>query len=748
MSKLDGRKNYPELNGMNQADFIQQVKDRWEEGERFLSKTIDDAKLAQRALRGDIDAHWDEMALKARKTPGRERPTLIENLLPAFVNQVEGDFRLNTPSIKVVPESLDADPEIAEIIQGKIYWILYKSQAKAIHQNSFSQAVRSAFGTWALNTRYKSGASFEQEPYLRQLENFACRWDPEAVLPDLSDKRWFAYYRSMSEATAKARWPKANWSKGESPNGTQQALWWADKNVGVMEYWYKIERQEGKLYLLSDQSEVTEIEDADGNSLLPEGVTVEQERNTTRNEIYSCIINGNEIIEGPTLWKTTSEIPTFINLGETLVVDGEVKYQGLVRRDVVETQQLHNYHVTAVTETLALQPDAPWKGTPEEIKNNKDAWYGMDKVKFLEYEPDPRHNNGQGPTRESPPQLSQAQLMMPQYTKQSLRDTIGMQQASLGQQGNEKSGIAIRERKQEGDVGTFVFTSNFQRALEFEGRCLIEAIQALDYKAGKHVVMGIDGEQRMVEAKNDLDRGKYNLIVTIGPSMTTQRQEARQTMVELLQVAGQANPVGVAAVFPKLVKAMDMPDAHELAEIFAATLPPELQQRFYAEQKGNGQGNPINIPPELMQQVQQMQMQMQQTGQVVQQLQAENEQLKSKAAEKMAEIEAKRELSAAELELQREKIAGELALKQQEIQSKIDLQMQELRAKIEQDAQRLAFEMQLKAQQAIAPPAATAPVEREAPEEKNITVVVGGSKKVINLRTPEGKEYTGEVFES
>ena len=64
------------------------------------------------------------------------------------------------------------------------------------------------------------------------------------------------------------------------------------------------------------------------------------------------------------------------------------------------------------------------------------------------------------PHRESPPQASSAFVEKLRETDQEIRDTIGLHKASLGMQSNERSGAAIRERKKEGDVGTFAFIDN------------------------------------------------------------------------------------------------------------------------------------------------------------------------------------------------------------------------------------------------------------------------------------------------
>lgn len=674
----------PELMNMTEAEFITHAKKRWAEGDTFLNLTIEKGKTALKAIRGDDEAQWDKDVLQKRKDEGR--PYLKENLLPAFVRQVEGDFRMNTPAIKVVVGDLEADPESAEVLQGKIYRIRYQSQAQSIHQDAFEQAVRTGYGIWGMHTRWKNEENMDQEIYIRGFENhFAVRYDPSCKLPDTSDKKWVQIYDSYTEDEAKVRWPEASWDKGataDTPTGAAESLWWSDKQRGVCEYWYMVEKQKTLYEIGREKDDARLIIDH-----LPEGVKPIRQRTAYDRKIYVCVYNGNEIIEGPTEWISNRWIPIFITFGEKFVIDGRKSFKPLVD-DAIPIQQMHNYAITALVESIAMQPDAPWTATAEEIAGHEDEWNGTKKVKVLTFNKDA--SRPQGPGRENPPQLSQALWQMPQYFKGGLRDVMNIHEAALGMKSNETSGVAIQQRQQESDTGSFVYTSNFQRAMEFEGRCLCEAIQKLDAQAGKHIVMGVDGEQKIVESKKAFDTGTYEHMVTLGPSVTTQRQEARQTMTELLQVAGPVAPAGVAAVFPKVVKAMDMPDAHEIAEIFAFSLKqsmPEVYEQFYKEKKEGDEKGPINIPPEMMQQVQQMQMQLQEAQAALQEMGSENERLKREEAIKLAKIEADKEVSMAEKALRRDEIEEQYNFKRQELEKttlvKIEAITREIKAKQE-----------------------------------------------------------------
>ena len=132
---------------------------------------------------------------------------------------------------------------------------------------------------------------------------------------------------------------------------------------------------------------------------------------------------------------------------------------------------------------------------------------------------------------------------------QDLYSTTGIYPANLGQKGPETSGRAILARQKEGDVSTFHFQDNLTRAIRFAGRVLVDLIPRIYDTARVIRVLNFDGTSRMVQInqeyldpasgsilKHDLAAGKYDVQVDVGPSYTTQRQEAAESMMEAAQM--------------------------------------------------------------------------------------------------------------------------------------------------------------------------------------------------------------------
>ena len=245
-------------------------------------------------------------------------------------------------------------------------------------------------------------------------------------------------------------------------------------------------------------------------------------------------------------------------------------------------------HNSSDTETVTLQPKVPYILTPKQIEGHEALWK-VSHVRNLPYLlANPDKDAPGWPHRETPPQVSSAMVEKIRETDQEIRDTVGMQRAALGMQSNERSGIALREQKREGDTGTYAYIDNLGRSLEQTGRILLdigpaildtERVIRLGLDDGEFEFESINVETPLGEMLNDVTVGTYDVTVTIGPSFSTQRTEARQSMQEFIQYAPEA-----ASVMGDLyAKAMDWAGAEEVSQRLEFLLPPEIKAQLAAK---------------------------------------------------------------------------------------------------------------------------------------------------------------------
>ncbi len=245
---------------------------------------------------------------------------------------------------------------------------------------------------------------------------------------------------------------------------------------------------------------------------------------------------------------------------------------------------------------------------------------------------------------------------------EDLKATTGIYDASLGGRSNETSGVAIQKRNVQAQTSNFHFVDNLTRSMKHTGRILVDLIPKIYDTARAQRIIGEDGEQKIVQLNQptgtpdvelgkdgkpllyQLDAGKYDVTMDVGPSFETKRQEAAASMIEV----SKANPQIMAVAGDLLVKNMDWPGAQEVAERLKKTLPPGLAD------DPNQKQNPI--PP-------QAQAQMQQMGQMIEQQTAKLHELMDERDQKLVEIESRERIEFKKLEVQLELKRAELDAK-------------------------------------------------------------------------------------
>jgi hypothetical protein len=244
--------------------------------------------------------------------------------------------------------------------------------------------------------------------------------------------------------------------------------------------------------------------------------------------------------------------------------------------------------------------------------------------------------------RVAPPVASQAVAMEVQMSAEDMKGTTGIYDASLGATSNEKSGVAIRERKMEAQTNTSVYADNMVKAITQTGKILVSMIPKV-YDTQRVIrILGEDDQEKQVLINslmvangqyvpvNDLTMGSYDVRISVGPSYETKRQEASEGMMAFLQAVPQAAPM----VADLIAKMQDWPESDRVAERLRKALPPGLAEE-------EEQQSPEAMQAAQMAQQQQAQaMQQQQAAMQMEMAKAEAEIRKAQAEAKEAEADA------------------------------------------------------------------------------------------------------------
>lgn len=617
--------------------------------------SLDDIKFSR------LSQQWPSDIVKQREL--EKRPVLTVNKLKAFIRQVVNDSRQNKPSIKIHPVDSGADPKTADVINGLIRNIEYTSNADVAYDTAIEASVSGGFGYWRVGLDYAYDDTFDMDISIERVANqFSIYGDPNSTQADSSDWDVAFVVDRMSKDAFKAKYSgkenidgqkiTVDFDRNTTPVDWDTDAWAAlnntwvnDDGVMIAEWWYREQEEEeivrlsnGHIYSADElfdpetdqKKEAGErYEDAGRDDAmmairfgLENGMLQIVDRRIRKvHKVTQVIMSGVDVLE-VNEWPG-KYIPIVPVYGDEIVVEGKRYFRSLIH-DAKDAQRMYNYWQSTATELVALAPRVPWVGRKGTFDSDSARWAtaNTQSHSYLEYDKDP-------PIRQ-PLDGGQAVGAIQQALTQSdsMKEIMGIYDASLGARSNETSGKAIMARQREGDVSTFHFIDNLARAIRHTGRILIDLIPAVYTRDRVVRIIGEDGSQQSVRvnsggpepmigpdgkpvvddkgdvivAMHDLTAGKYDLTVTTGPSFTTRREEAAAQMTELVRAFPQAAPF-VADI---MARNFDWPGADEIAKRFEAMNPAKQNQ----------------IPPQIQQQLQEMQ-------QAIQKLSGENQSLKA-----------------------------------------------------------------------------------------------------------------------
>ncbi len=525
------------------------------------------------------------------------RPCLTINKLPQHVKQITNEQRMNRPTIKVLPVDDKSDIEMADVFNGVIRHIEYTSDADVAYDTACENQVTYGEGYLRILTEYCDDTSFDQEIKIGRIRNsFSVYMDPMIQDPAGADARWCFITDDMTKDEYERAYPKASpistlTARGIGDSSINQ--WISETTVRVAEYFY-IECEKATLNLYPGNQ--TALTGTPEDSLLRAmfGKPL-RSRQSDRERVKWCKTNGYEILE-ESEW-AGSFIPVVRVVGNEFEVDGQLYVSGLVR-NAKDAQRMFNYWCSQEAEMLALAPKAPFIGYGGQFEGYEQQWKTANTQNWPYLEVNPDVTDGQGavlplPQRAQPPMASSGLLQAKAGASEDIKSTTGQYNASLGMTSNERSGKAIVARQRESDVGTYHYADNLARAVRHIGRQLVDLIPKIYDTARVARILGEDGEPSTVKMNPDQEEpvkkimgpggvvvdkiynprvGKYDVRVITGPGYATKRQEALESMAQLLQ----GNPQLWQVAGDLFVKNMDWPGAQDLAKRLQKMLDPKV----------------------------------------------------------------------------------------------------------------------------------------------------------------------------
>jgi len=633
---------------------------RIEEAKQFLRLCNDsDSNNRAEALDDVRFAAGDQWPVDVQNSRVLEaRPCLTINKLDAYVRQICNQQRQQRPRIKVHGMNNESDAKVAEIITGITRHIENQSDADQAYDHAFEYCVKMGWGYWRVTTDYIKDDSFDQEIYIKRIENpFSVYFDPNSVQPDGSDAEKCLVTTVVSKAVFRKMYPDADDVQGFSSRGTgdTESEWVTKEDIRIAEYFYT-EREKAMIIQLSDGTTGYSDEMPSKEVLASAGITVIDKRDTWRKKIKWCKLTAMQILEeGEWAGKYIPIVPVY---GQEVRVDDKHKKFGLVRM-AKDPQRMYNYWATALTETVALAPKAKWLLAEGQDEGHENEW-AMANIKampVLRYkQTDTEGRTAPTPVRLQPEPPPAGVMSALQGMNQDLMAVVGIFDPGQLPQG-QQSGKALQGQQSQADMTNFHYYDNLTRSIRHTGRIILDLIPKIYDRQRVMRIIGDDGKPDMVtineqgqdeqgvsKVLNDVTVGEYDVVMETGPGYNSKRQEAVDSMMGLLG----ADPTLMQTAGDLIFRNMDFPGAEVIADRLAASNP-----MAQIDDKSP-------IPP-------QVQMQLAQSKQQIQQLQ---QQIQAEEMDKKYRATVQQQVQ--EAETQREKMR--LDVKREDTQMRTDTQ--------------------------------------------------------------------------
>jgi hypothetical protein len=534
------------------------------------------------------------------------RPCLTINKLDAYVRQIVNQMRQGRPRMRAHSMNSEANAKVADVITGIFKHIEVNSDADTAYDTAGEYAVRIGWGYWRVITDYVREDSFDQEIYIRPIDNpFSVYFDPNSIQPDGSDAEKVLITTLMSKNDFKIQYPGADDGGDFNQRGTGDfdPDWVQKEDIRVAEYFY-VERKKTKLLLLSDGTKVYKDEAPSPEILAAAGIMVVGERETMRKQIKWCKLTGLEILEERD-W-SGRYIPVVPVYGQQLTVEDKRKKYGLVR-NAKDAQRMYNYWQTSLTESIALAPKAKWLLAEGQDEGHENEWAqaNIKSMPVLRYkQTDINGKEAPAPQRLQPEPPPAGVIAAAMSIDKDLQSVVGIFDPSQLPQGN-MSGKAIRGQQMQQDMTNFHYYDNLVRSMKHTGRIILDLIPKIYDRERVLRIIGYDGQPEMVtlnqrtqdemgveKVLNDVTVGEYDVYMDTGPGYQSKRQEAVEAMMPMISTNQELFNLAGDLVF----RNMDFPGAEVIADRLAANnplaqidekseIPPQIQMQLMQAQK-------------------------------------------------------------------------------------------------------------------------------------------------------------------
>ncbi|MEN9885615.1 MAG: hypothetical protein RL758_193 [Pseudomonadota bacterium] len=497
------------------------------------------------------------------------KPRFEFNRVQLAVMRIFNEYRANRIDVLFEPKDGEPNDEFADALTGLLRADEKKSVADEAYDNAFDEGTSGGIGAWRLRAEYEDDDDEEDDRQTVCIEPIfdadrSVFFDLGAKRHDKADAKTCFVVTPMPRAEFEDEWPEA--LAADWPTGiyTPTFDWVLPDVVYVCEY-YRVEEKKETVIWFTDltgtqKQKYSEQELKDDPTILEEltatGWVETKRKRVERKRCFKYLMTGSQILEecGEVPGGMIPIVPFY---AKRSVIGGIERYCGHVRL-AKDAQRLTNTLMSWLAEIAARSPVEVPIVTPEQITGHQQMWsdHAISPYPYLLLNP-LKGPDGQpipgsaAPTAYSKvPNVPPAMAALMQLTGESLQSLLGSQQAGEELHAN-LSGKAVELVQNKLDMQTFIYMSNFGKAMKRSGQIWLAMKKALTREENRKAKTvskdGVTGSitlnQPTYDAETDQQKILYEMAkanfepdVEIGPSSSSKRAATVRAITGLMTI--------------------------------------------------------------------------------------------------------------------------------------------------------------------------------------------------------------------
>jgi hypothetical protein len=478
-------------------------------------------------------------------------PKLEINKALGAVDAVLSEYRQNGVTVNFRCGDDEALEENCEALNGCFRADERRSGAEEAYDIAREESAAGGFGAWRFRTEYEDDGDPDNDYQVANIEvvtdaDQRVWFDPGARRADKRDAKWCIVINPMTKEDFEEKYPGA--SPFMPPTIKTSFEWFTPDVCNVAEYFEVEEVSVEYRYfenIATEEEKKFQADRLDDDALgqmLATGWRETKTRKIKTRRVVKYLLTGADIV-GKREILAGKYIPIIPVYGKRRVVEGIERFEGKVRV-MVDPMRLYNAQVSVLAEQAALAQHERPILTSDQVAGHEQSWAdgNINRAPYQLINPFFDENGNAIPSGPvgvvSAPQVSPSLSALIQIASNDIRELIGQDLEDEGLPSNT-SGDALEMIYSKRDMKYELYHDNWSKAMAWAGEVWLSIFQDIYVETGRTLPV-VDpqdedgvvtiGETRMTQSGKqfdmlDLSKGKYGVLVDIGPSSQSKRDK-------------------------------------------------------------------------------------------------------------------------------------------------------------------------------------------------------------------------------